>query len=142
MRTTNGGSTMTLELEAGEELQRHVLQAAVTRAVTDPNMWAVYLIILPAVANANKDLLLECGFLYSGNLSRGNETFLRCKRHIRTSGEAGGSNLAVAQPTLSPTDMERHAIERMRQEMSKPVDEARLRALQEGRSYDDQGNRL
>jgi hypothetical protein len=26
--------------------------------------------------------------------------------------------------------------------MSKPIDEARLRALREGRSYDDRGNRL
>ena len=34
------------------------------------------------------------------------------------------------------------AVDQVRREMSRPVDEARIRALQEGRTYDDQGNRL
>lgn len=54
MRTTNEGSTVTLELDKDETLERHVLQATVTKAVLDPNLWSVFLIVTPELANVNK----------------------------------------------------------------------------------------
>ena len=135
MRTITEGTTTTLELDQDEELQRHVLQSAISRAVTDPNLWSVFLIVTPTVANQEQDMLRELGFTIAGNLQRGAHTFLKLKRHIRTSGEAGGAGsgttgeLAVPMPMLPSSHFEKQAIEQARQSMSKPLSPAKLEAL-------------
>ena len=91
----------------------------------------------------DRALLESAGFVWAGTLQTNRDNratlFVRFRTCVRTAGDglaAGGNTI------LPPTDMERQAIERMGQEMSKPVDEARIQALQEGRSCDDRGNRL
>jgi hypothetical protein len=83
------------------------------------------------------------GFTWAGTLQTNVDGRAVLFARFRTCVKVAGDGLAAGgNTTLPPTDMEQHAIEQMRQEMSKPVDEARLRALQEGRSCDDRGNRL
>ena len=92
---------------------------------------------------ADRPLLEGNGFTWAGtyqtNIDNHAVVFIRFRTCVRTSGDGVAT---YGNTTLLPTDMERQAIERMRQEMSMPIDEARLRALQEGRSYDDGGKRL
>jgi|ERR1017187_232148 hypothetical protein len=126
-------ASFTIELEVGEELQRHVLQAAITRAIIDPNTWSVFLIVTPTVANMEQDMLRELGFVITGNLQRGTVTFLKLKRHIRTSGEAGSgatSELAVPMPMLASSDFERQAQNEMAKRMATPLSPERLAELE------------
>jgi hypothetical protein len=94
-------------------------------------------------AAKDRELLTNAGFSWAGTnqINRDGRAVLFAR--FRICAKVAGDGIAAnGNTTLPPTDMERQAIERMREEMSKPIDEARLRALQEGRSYDDRGNRL
>lgn len=119
-------SVMTCELDAGESVERHVLQNAIQRA-TEAGLWSVFLVLRPDVANDGFDVLSSLGFRSAGNLSRDNMHYLKLKKHIRTSGETG--NLAVAQPMLAPSHEEAAATELVHQRMSVPLSEARLQEL-------------
>jgi hypothetical protein len=121
-------STMTCTLEAGETLERHVLQAAIQRAV-EQNLWSVFLVLRPEVANVEFDLLSDLGFRMAGNLSVNNQYLYKLKKHLRWSGETGGST-AVPPPQLAPTHFEAQAQKDMQEKYSQPLSEARLSELQ------------
>jgi hypothetical protein len=94
-------------------------------------------------ASAERLIIEAHGFAWAGtaqiNIDQHNVTYACFRRCVRT---AGDGNLAVSTPQLPPTAMEAAACEYVRQQMSRPVDEARIKALQEGRTHDDQGRRL
>lgn len=88
MKIQIDNSVMTCELEAGERVESHLLQAAIQRA-TETGLWTVFLVLQPEVANAHRSDLQALGFRIAGNLSLDNQHLLKLKKFIRTSGETG-----------------------------------------------------
>jgi hypothetical protein len=100
-------------------------------------------ILLPIEHRTDRDLLTDAGFVWAGTqqFNRDNRavTFIIFRSSVKP---AGDGVTTFGNTTLAPTAMESEAISEMARRMSAPVDEARIKALQEGRLYDDQGYRL
>jgi hypothetical protein len=120
MKLIEENSVTTATLEAGEELERHVLQAAIQHAEDNGN-WSVFLLLLPETATAHRDMLMDLEFFVAGTFSTATQHLLKLKRAIRTSGEAGGSTLAVDLRTLEPTPLEQAAIALMLERYGKRI---------------------
>ena len=127
MRILVDNSIMTLELEKGEMPERHLLQAAIQKA-TEDGIWSVFLVLRPEVANAEFDLLSDLCFRVAGIDSQDSKSYLRLKRHIRTSGETGGST-TVPTPQLAPSPLEAAACLEAQARYSTSLSEARLAEL-------------
>jgi hypothetical protein len=99
-----------LSFETGEPLHDHVLAASIARAKADPNVWNVFLLISPDDYSRQRLRLQGFGFVVTGNVSENATTLLKLKCPIRTSGETGTRELAVAPPTIPPSQEERAAL--------------------------------
>jgi hypothetical protein len=110
-----GSGTMTITLDDGEDLQSHVLQHAVNKAIGD-GCWNVTLIIAPDMASREGKTLLDFGFRVAGTVSEGTVTKLKLMKQLRRSPDGSPSIderlaiLATDTPRLAPTDFERGAI--------------------------------
>ena len=108
-------SEVLLELEPDEEFDQKTLLSAMSMACATNSLWNLYLVLLPETANLNRNWLESHGFVVAGFESKGNpnQTFIKLVKRLRTSGEAGGSTLAVAEPTLPPSAHEVAAVQEM-----------------------------
>jgi hypothetical protein len=137
------GALATYSVNENEVLTAGLFGTLVIESRKHSNVLNLDILIPAHRITTDRALLENAGFVWAGTLQINVESRAVLFARFRICVKIAGDGLAVGgNTTLAPTAMEIEAIERMHREMSRPVDEARIRALQEGRTYDDQGNRL
>lgn len=101
MKVTNiSANEKCATLETGETFHEGMIRAAIQMAQSDQKCWNLYVLMLPHVWNLNTEMFRRLGFGIAGNESQGNTTYIKLKKTLRTSGEAGVGELALNPPSL------------------------------------------
>ncbi len=122
-----------ISLDTGEELNLHHLDVAV-RHVFEASVGVLNIeLILDAQAmNDFVDALAQRGFGLSGNVSEGNNTKIRMRKALRSSGDgraAFNPEITVTPTPIPPSDVENQAVAEIMSRYSDAEVNARIQRL-------------
>jgi hypothetical protein len=125
MQVTIDGSLATYAVTENEVLTAGLFGRLVIESRKHNNVLNLDILVPTDRLMTDRTLLEGNGFVWAGSLQTNVDGRAVLFIRFRTCVKSAGDGLVITHnTTLPPTDMERQAIERMRREMSKPVDEA------------------